>query len=161
MSNFAMQQNAIKIINSKIKIIMDTIKFSNFENSKLRDFISQNWDAKDFPYISPIPDDDLEDTKNIVEYTLMPGEEIPKILEHFYLDQVNYVPLHPYGDTFIKVYHFSEILESSKPLKSSYFRDYLEELKYALESCQVQLFQSDGEFTLIIYVSLYDTAIQL
>lgn len=156
-----MQQNAIKIINSKIKIIMDTIKFSNFENSKLRDFISQNWDAKDFPYISPIPDDDLEDTKNIVEYTLMPGEEIPKILEHFYLDQVNYVPLHPYGDTFIKVYHFSEILESSKPLKSSYFRDYLEELKYALESCQVQLFQSDGEFTLIIYVSLYDTAIQL
>lgn len=140
---------------------MDKIKFSNFENSKLRDFISQNWDAKDFSYISPIPDDDLEDTKNIVEYTLMPGKEIPQILEHFYLDQVNYVPLHPYGDTLIKVYHFSEILESSKPLKLSYFTDYLEELKYALESCQVQLFQSDGEFTLVIYVSLYDTAIQL
>lgn len=156
-----MQQNAIKLLTLKLKIIMDKIKFSNFENSKLRDFISQNWKTQDFPYISPIPDDDLEDTKNIVEYTLMPGKEIPQILEHFYLDQVHYVPLHPYGDTFIKVYHFSEILESSKPLKSSYFNDYLEELKYALESCQVQLFQSDGEFTLVIYVSLYDTAIQL
>lgn len=155
-----MQQNAIKLLTLKLKIIMDKIKFSNFENSKLKDFISQNWKTQDFSYISPIPDDDLEDLKNIVDYALMPGKEIPKILEHFYLDQVNYVPLHPYGDTFIRVYHFSE-LESSKSLKLSYFSDYLKELKYALESCQVQLFQSDGEFTLVIYVSLYDTAIQL
>lgn len=144
---------------------MDKIKFSNFENSKLRDFISQNWDAKDCIYMSSLIDEDPNDTISLIESFLLLGDNrgynIPEILKYFYLDYAYYLVLHPYGDTFMWVLHFSKVSGLKKSILESSIKDYRERLRDNLELCQVQLFQSEEEFTITIYGSAYNTAIQL
>lgn len=140
---------------------MDKIKFSDFENSKLRDFISQNWDAKDCIYMSSLMDEDPQDTISLIESFLLPGDNIPEILKYFYLDYAYYLALSPYGDTFMWVLHFSKVLGLKKSIPESYIEDYRRELRGNLELCRVQLIQSKGRFTITIYGSFYDTAIQL
>lgn len=144
---------------------MDKIKFSDFENSKLRDFISQNWDAKDCIYMSSLMDEDPWDSISLIESFLLLGDNrgynIPEILKYFYLDYAYYLALSPYGDTFMWVLHFSKVSGLKKSILESYIKDYRERLRDNLELCQVQLFQSEEEFTITIYGSAYNTAIQL
>lgn len=136
---------------------MNKIKFSNFENSELRDLISQNWDAKDFIYMSSLTDEDPKDTISLIESFLSPEDKLPEILKYFYLDYAYYLGLHPEGDIFMWVLHFSKLLDLKKSVPESLIKDYLRELRDNLELCQVQLLQSEYEFTITIHGSVYFT----
>lgn len=137
----------------------------NFENSQLKEFITKNWGENSliFPFFSNVDKGYSEnDALNLTEYFLtLDKEEIPEILKYYYLDQVDYLSLHPYGDTYLWVLHFSQKLpqeEIPEPLFGDYLGDYLRD---NLEDCQVHLFKSPHEFTIMIYGSIYDTNNQL